>query len=396
LLTGAAGGIGQATAMRLARQGQRCVLIDRDADALQALCAALPPVARGEHVARALDLTDPAQIDALRDALPGDLPALDAVVNNAGMTDPSQLPLVQQTPENWQRLLDLNLHAPARLLRALHGQLRPGARIVNVSSGAGLHAIPWRGAYSPSKAGLIAQSRAAAQVYPAYRFHVLCPGFVETPLVQELIRSGRLHPDRAIAKIPLGRLATPDDMACALAFLAGAESRGLRADPLCVDGGTSVFGGSQPYAPCPHPVMPCDAPLTLTVHGDWTGPLPEPAPAPDGYAAVLDTTVCASPPGQRLAATLAAARRFVHDTPASASLTILLPRDTDDNWEHAGEHAAVRMLIATLACEWGPDARRINAIETGAHVALDALWPVLRFVAGAQAQYVTGQALWMR
>ena len=389
LLTGAASGIGRAAAHRLAAAGHRCVLVDRNAPALQALRAELPAPADGEHLARVTDLTDASQIAALTDGMP----RLDALINNAGMTDSSNTPTVDQAAGDWQRLLDLNLRAPARLVSALRSRLVPGARVVNVASGAGLRAIPWRGGYSPSKAGLIAQSRALAQSDPGLRVIVLCPGYVQTELVAGLIASGRLDPARAVAKIPLGRLADPDEIACALAFLASTHAAPLAGGLVCVDGGSSVYGGSQTYAPASgHGRVPPDAPLSLTVRGDWP-PLP-PESAGDGYPAVLDATVLASAPGHRLTAALQAAQRFTVDGPAS--LTLLLPDDDGLDWEHAGDHAAARMLIASLACEWGPAARRINAVQIAQGTSPEALAPLLRFVAGAQAQYLTGQVLCSR
>lgn len=463
LLTGAASGIGRATAWRLARLGHRCVLVDRNADALHALLQQLQeaaPVAHAPHLARVVDLTDPEKILALADGLP----PLDALINNAGMTDASNLPVIEQAEDNWQRLLDLNLHAPARLLNALHDRLAKDARIVNVASGAGLRAIPWRGAYSPSKAGLIAHTRAVAHAYPELRVSVLCPGFVQTELVDGLIASGRLDPARAVAKIPLGRLADPDDIACALTFLASRDAAPLSGGQLCVDGGSSIFGGSQAYMLTGIARLASDTPLRLRVRGRaWPGVEEDgrqsgdtgaedrqdrqrgyPARAdtqdtrcgesatlempdryrgeptalgsPDtywGYPAMLDTTVLDSAPGERLAATLAAARR--HDARGPGSLTVVLPRPSSD-WQHAGDDAAARMLISTLAAEWGPAAHRINAVEvdathgdaqardarnggeTGANAthAGAQLAPLLRFVAGAQAQYLTGQTLCTR
>lgn len=380
LLTGAASGIGRATARRLARGGRRCVLVDRNAEALASLADELGAT----HVLRVADLTDPAQIAALAEGLP----PLHALINNAGMTDDSNQPIIGLDPAGWQRLLDLNLHAPGRLPLALRERLVPGARIVNVASGAGLRAIPWRGAYSPSKAGLIAQTRAMAKAFPAWRFTVLCPGFVRTELVAGLIAAGRLDPARAVAKIPLGRLGEPEDIGCALAFLASAESASLTADLLAVDGGSSVFGGSQAYAPSPHAPMACDTLLALRVRGPWDGPRQD---AAEGYPALLDTRVLASPPGRRLEAIVQAARQAAPDGPGS--LTLLLPRDQDETWEGAGERAAARMLIATLACEWGPKAARINAVEVPAGTDPATCLPLLRFVAGAQAQYLTGQTL---
>ena len=390
LLTGAASGIGRATAWRLAREGRRCVLVDRNAEALHALRTALRSEGAAlDHLARVADLTDPDQIHALADGLP----PLDAIINNAGMTDASNLPAVDQADDNWQRLLNLNLHAPARLLRALHGRLTRHARIVNVASGAGLRAIPMRGAYSPSKAGLIAQTQALAQAHPELRVSVLCPGFVETDLVDGLIASGRLDPVRAVAKIPLGRLAAPEEIACVLAFLASDDALLVSGGRVSVDGGSSVFGGSQAYAPSAIAPASCDAPLSLTVHGHW--PALRSTEVRDGYPAVIDATVLNSPPGGRLVATLAAARRHGSGD-APGSLTLLLPRASDTDWEHAGDDAAARMLVATLACEWGPRARRINAVEVASAEPNPALSPLLRFVAGAQAQYLTGQTLCSR
>ncbi|AYD67749.1 SDR family oxidoreductase [Achromobacter sp. B7] len=360
-----------------------------------------PATVHVEHLARVVDLTDPEQILALADGMP----TLNAIINNAGMTDASNLPVVEQHDRDWQRLLDLNLHAPPRLLRALQGRLAPHARIVNVASGAGLHAIPLRGAYSPSKAGLIAQTHALARARPDLGVSVLCPGFVQTELVDGLIASGRLDPVRAVAKIPLGRLAKPEELACALAFLASRHAASLSGSRLSVDGGSSVFGGSQAYAPNAIPAVPCDTPLSLTVHGGWPGL--GSTDTRDGYAAIIDTSVLHSPPGGRLAATLAAAQRHGGGS-GPGSLTLLLPRaaqadfqvDSHANsptaWEHAGDDAAARMLIATLACEWGPRARRINAVEVDAANPDAALNPLLRFVAGAEAQYLTGQTLCTR
>ncbi len=433
LLTGAASGIGRATAWRLARLGRRCVLVDRNAEALEVLleqlrgaggevagtsvanasvanastgntavagtpaaktpAAAAPTASAIDHLAFVADLTDPDQINALA----ADMPPLDAIINNAGMTDASNLPVIEQTDRDWQRLLDLNLHAPARLLRALRERLTRHARIVNVASGAGLHAIPLRGAYSPSKAGLIAQTQALARAHPDLRVSVLCPGFVQTELVDALIASGRLDPVLAVAKIPLGRLAAPEELACAQAFLSSQDAAPLSGGRLSVDGGSSRFGGSQAYVPQTIAPVPCDTPLSLTVHGHWTALADAgmDADPQDGYPAILDASVLDSPPGGRLAATLAAARRHGQAN-APGSLTLLLPRAAQGDWEHAGDDAAARMLIATLACEWGPRARRINAVEVASATPDPALSPLLRFVAGAQAQYLTGQTLCTR
>ncbi|MDB5895786.1 MAG: fabG 3, partial [Rhodoferax sp.] len=159
LITGAASGIGRAASQLFARAGWLCVLVDRDKKSLDRLVDRLPGTG---HVIRHVDLTDPVQITGLGRGLP----QLDALVNNAGLSDDTGLALAEQSSAQVDRLLALNLDAPAAVFTACSLLLQPGARIVNVASGAGLRATPWRGAYSASKAGLIAQTRALAGLRP--------------------------------------------------------------------------------------------------------------------------------------------------------------------------------------------------------------------------------------
>ena len=189
LLTGAASGIGRATALLLARSGWHCVLVDRDADGLAQLLPQLPAPPGLQHVARVTDLSHAGLIEPLA----AGLPPLDALIHNAGISDTSGTAITDQPASQLQRVLDVNLLAPQRLTAACLPLLRPGARIVTVASGAGLQAIPWRGAYSPSKAGLIALTQALAAARPDLVVNVLCPGFVRTELVESLIFDGLLE-----------------------------------------------------------------------------------------------------------------------------------------------------------------------------------------------------------
>lgn len=391
LITGAASGIGRAAAQHFAASHWRCVLVDRDAQGLALLARALPVPAQGAHEYRVADLTSASDVQALA----GQVPALDALINNAGMSDSRNLPMVEQTTADLDRLLALNLRAPAALIQALCAGLKPGARIVNVASGAGLRAIPWRGAYSASKAGLIAQSQALARARPDVCVTVLCPGFVRTELVDGLIAAGRLRPEGAVAKIPLGRMAAPEEMAAALGFLASPAAAPLTGQVLAVDGGSSVFGGSQPCAPALLPPMPWDAPLSLSVEGGtpeaWGA---EPSlPTALAYQACLSLSLEPMAAGDRWNWVHQAATRFAARYGQRASLTLLLPAPSAVPWRDAGETAAIRMLIATLACEWGAKALRINALELAPGMTAQQVAPVVHFVAGAGAQYLTGQTL---
>ncbi|WP_028604376.1 SDR family NAD(P)-dependent oxidoreductase [Ottowia thiooxydans] len=392
LITGAASGIGRDTARLFASAGWQCVLVDRNVQALEQVVQSLPVHGTAAHVPRVIDLTDRQQIEALAQGTP----ALDAILNNAGMTEPSTLPLIEQTPEQLQRLLALNLAAPAAVVEACAGLLRPGARIVNVSSGAGLAAIPWRGAYSPSKAGLIAQTQALAQARPDLCVTVLAPGFVRTELVENLIATGRLVPEGAVAKIPLGRMAAPMEMAQALFFLASDGAKPFSGQILALNGGSSIYGGSRPFAPTTIDTLPLDLPVKFEVRGDhaepWRVRVEEPT-GPVRYEACLDSSALYAPAGGLLQAVHAAATHFANRHVQQASLTVLLPSRSTVRWQDAGDAAAARMLLSTLACEWGALALRINAIEVPEGLDPQQLHPLLVYVGGSAAQYLTGQTL---
>ncbi len=392
LITGAASGIGRDTARLFAGAGWQCVLVDHNERALHQLGQSLPASASAAHVLHTIDLTDPKQLASLADGTP----ALDAILNNAGMSDSSNTPLAEQGPAQMGRLLALNLAAPAAVVDACTSLLKPGARIVNVASGAGLHAIPWRGAYSPSKAGLIAQTRALAQARPEWCVTVLAPGFVRTELVDGLIQAGRLKPEGAVAKIPLGRMAAPAEMAQALYFLASPGAQPLSGQMLAVNGGSSVYGGSQPLAPATLDPVPLDTPVQLEVCGGDGAPwqaVAQPSTAGPHYAACLDLSPLHDKPAGLLLAVHAAAARFAARYPQQASLTVLLPSEKIGAWQDAGDAAAARMLVSTLACEWGSRALRINALEVPRDLDPRSLHPLLRFVCGAAAQFLTGQLL---
>lgn len=397
VLTGAASGIGRAAAIRLAAEGWRCLIVDRDAGGLNEVVAALPGGAE-RHRGVAADLTDPAAFAAVAEAVAGMGP-VEALINNAGMSDGSGTPLAAQEAAQPDRLMALNLHAPARMVAALRTAFAPGARVVNVASGAGLRAIPFRGAYSPSKAGLIAQSAALAAEMPDLTVTTLCPGFVRTELVDGLIAAGRLDPAQAAAKTPMGRMAAPAEMAEALVFLASPDARPLSGTAFSLDGGSSVYGGSMRYE-----AEKAAEPLALTVSTQFTlrgcagfGGLDALLPdAPADYEAAVDGTALDAAPGGLFAAVHAAAGAFASQGDRRASLTLLLPAAGEEDWRAAGDRAAAHMAVATLACEWGLSGLRINALELSPGFASAPLAALLTYVGGARAQYLTGQILQTR
>lgn len=391
LITGAAGGIGRATALLLARRGWHCVLVDADAAALDRLQAEWPAQARAP-LALVADLTDAARIAALGPQLP----PLDALINNAGMSAGGAEVLAGVEDGAAQRLLALNLEAPARMVQACAPQLRAGARIVNVASGAGLRAIPWRGLYSASKAGVIAQTQALARARPDWSVSALSPGFVRTELVQRLIASQRLDLPQVLARIPLARMAEPEDMAEALAFLVSPGARPCAGQLLVLDGGSSIYGGSQPLPLAQLPALAFDTPRALHAtcieSAEWQAALAQLPSAAAGYPAVIDGRALQAPVGGLLAAVLEAARAFRAQHARQASLTLLLPPPPAAiDWQLAGDAAAARMALTTLAAEWGAAGLRINALAPACAPADCAA--LLDYMSGARAQFLTGQVL---
>jgi hypothetical protein len=228
---------------------------------------------------------------------------------------------------------------------------------------------------------------------------------VRTELVDGLIQAGRLKPEGALAKIPLGRMAAPEEMARALYFLAGPGAAPLSGRMLALNGGSSVYGGSQPLPPATLDPQPLDMPVQLEVCGadgaPWQAiaqpptaqPLQPPQPPQPHYAACLDLSPLHCESAGLLQAVHAAAVRFAARYAQQASLTLLLPSEKAGRWRDAGDGAAARMLISTLACEWGSRALRINALELPTAFDPQSLHPLLRFVCGSAAQYLTGQTL---
>lgn len=430
LITGAGSGIGRSTAQRLAATGWHCLLLDTDADSMARVIDTLPGRA-ARHRAIPIDLTDAAQVSALADL---DRP-IDAVINNAGRTASANQSLIEQATGEMDSLLALNLLAPAAVTGAVDRLLTPGARVVNVASGAGLRAIPYRGLYSATKAGLIEQTLALARARPDLAVSVVCPGFVRTDLVDALIAAGRLDTAQALSKTPLGRMAAPAEIAEGLAFLASPEAAPLSGGVIRLCGGSSVYGGSVACREARAPVWPLDSPTELTHWGDpderWlaaTRPIGR-----HGYPAIVDAGALLHRPqttAERLHGIVASARRFAGLHPGPASLTLLLPGVSRDGGGEstATDVATARMLVATLACEMATRALRVNALEVppddaqrvshkqsyrqspdgppidtagSACAATSAGWirrlaPIIAWMAGARAQFLTGQTLEVR
>ena len=230
LVTGGSSPLGAAIACRLAATGAQvavhCHAHRAAAEAVAEACAGFVLSA---------DLTEPAAVEALRATLAERWGRLDALVNNAALTTP--LSWEATDPAAWQQVLAVGLSAPFHTLRALAPLLAAAkGSAVNVGSVAGLNGGSLGPAYGAAKAGLLGLTKAAARALgpQGIRVNAVCPGPVESPLVAGM-------PPTAIAAMvattPLGRLATPEEVADAVAWLCSDAARFVTGQTLVIDGG---------------------------------------------------------------------------------------------------------------------------------------------------------------
>lgn len=220
LVTGGSGGIGRAIARAFAEHGDRvAVHFDRSAERAEAVLAELPG---GPHVRLGADLTDPEQVRTLVDGAADAMSGLDVVVNNAGRFEAHPIDRVSyhEWQQAWQRALGVNLLAAANVVFCALPHLRPGGRVVNVSSRGAFRGEPQSPAYGASKAGLNAfgQSMAVALAPRGIAVATVAPGFVETSMARGVLDG--TDGEAVRRQSPFGRVATAAEVAAAVRYLA--------------------------------------------------------------------------------------------------------------------------------------------------------------------------------
>ena len=246
LITGAAGGLGQAMAWMLAREGARVAVTDMNLDGAHALADAINAVHPGSAFAFAHDVTDEAAWVTVLDQAVAAMGGLSILVNNAGIG--GELTWVEQdTLENWRRVQAVNVESIMLGCKHAMPHLRSSGSgsIVNISSVAGLAAAPGMGAYNATKAAVWMYTKTIALEAAKAGWNVRCnsvhPVFIKTPILDPFVAmaggdEGLAH-EKLARGIPLKRIGEPDDVAWCVLYLASDESKFVTGSEFKIDGG---------------------------------------------------------------------------------------------------------------------------------------------------------------
>jgi NAD(P)-dependent dehydrogenase (short-subunit alcohol dehydrogenase family) len=420
IVTGAASGIGWATARRFASAGYRVVVADLDGARALARAETLGP----GHAGYAVDIAEPGAAQRMVGRCVAEFGRLDVLVNNAGRTTSGGLGLVDQPQQVFDSIFEVNFEGAMAACNAAASVMaaQGGGSIVNIASGAAFRAIPFRASYSASKAAVVAASEQMAEELAAkgVRVNVIAPGFVRTELLDDLIEQGRLDPAHAISKIPLGRMGTPDDLADAIHFVA---TQGRFAGAvLNVDGGSQAFGGSGAASAttATRPAITARrhylvvgeagavAPLLAAQQGEGDVTCVASADAlNDAFLADLRTRAplagvldmqALGPSGSRdqMGALHALIRKIgpVLLEQGAGSFVTAIPASGDA--VSAGREAGLDMLVRTLACEWGPLGVRANSLRVGTNFEAGDVALAARYLLSETSGFVTGAQLDLR
>ena len=236
IVTGAASGIGKAVMQRLASEGARVVAVDIDSDRL---AVAVENVAGA--MAMTCNLVNHRAIDGMVGEVIARLGRIDVLVNNAGIGNRERVKLHEQDPDDWDRVMAVNVRALFLLQRAIipYMLVQGGGAIVNMASIGSFRATSLTSPYITSKGAVLMMTRAAALDYAQdnIRINAVCPGTTLTEMLEDL--SPQMM-DMLVARTPQGRLALPAEVAALTAFLASDEAPHMTGGAYGIDGGRSA------------------------------------------------------------------------------------------------------------------------------------------------------------
>jgi meso-butanediol dehydrogenase/(S,S)-butanediol dehydrogenase/diacetyl reductase len=247
LITGAASGIGAATARRLHAEGARLVLGDLQAEALAALAKSVDPSGRS-LLARELDVADRAQVESFVKAGAERFGRLDVLFNNAGIGAYGLTPDLD--PEVWKRTIEVDLHSVFYGCRAAIPHLRRagGGAIVNTVSISGMSGDYGLAAYNAAKGAVLNYTRTLAidHACDGIRVNAVCPGPIDTPLAKLLLANETIAREYR-ERIPMGRVGTAEEVASVVAFLISDDAAYVTGAAIVVDGGLTAATGQPNF-----------------------------------------------------------------------------------------------------------------------------------------------------
>jgi len=242
LIFGGAGGIGAEVGARLASEGARIVIADLNVAQAHAKAAAIA-AAGGQAIGVACDLTDPEQCDRAATAAVERFGRLDGVVNCAGISQPHDS--ISLAPADWARMVDIQLNGSFYVAQACARRMwEAGGAIVFITSTNAEAAFPRRAAYCSAKAGVAMLTKVLAIEWAGQgiRVNAVGPAHVATEMTLRNIAAGNFNEAEIKARIPMGRLAQPADVAGAVSFLLSAQAGFITGHSLYVDGGWLAYG----------------------------------------------------------------------------------------------------------------------------------------------------------
>lgn len=241
-VTGAANGIGRAAALAFAREGAAVAVADVSEQGVQET-ARLVEEAGGRALAVRCDVTRAADVEAALAKTVEAFGRLDFALNNAGVEQPIK-PMIDLTEEEWDRIAGVDLRGVFLCMKheiplMLKGG---GGAIVNTSSGAGVKGIAGQAAYCAAKHGVVGLTKAAALDYAKanVRINAVCPGIVETPMMDRFSGGTPEGRERVIAQEPIGRMGRPEEIAAAVLWLCSDAAAFVVGHAMVVDGGQTV------------------------------------------------------------------------------------------------------------------------------------------------------------